>query len=645
MTKELLADKKNKWFASRAWYAAALTVIVWSVFQEIIMASTDIVDSLFVSNLADSQVVGFSAFKEMIANSGWDKIDLDILESLGLGSYYGSGMSYTAGQIAVNGISASNQMYVIMFCMVSGFCYGCGVYSSQYYGSGNYEKLRQVTAMKMIVVFSITTIFALLAIPGATEQIVGFTTGPNYRLKEPLQSLDPQNADSIKAWFGYIQNEAAKLSTQEGVHYYQIVAPTYLLLTINQVAITTLRETRRPLYSFWMALIALGFNCLGNVILTDQTVLGDNALGVRGSAVATAIARALQTVFIVTLLTIKKFEFIPIWRSFIIQKRIVMNTTAKAMPILFNELLFAFGTVVMVKLRGKYSVEALTANAIYATITMGVFSPLYHGMNAGITVFVGNELGANNLKAAEYNAKHLYIIAVLTGIVAGAILAGLSGIIPNIWEINSEAKRIASQMLLFYGLLYFGVMIANSAYSIQRAGGRVWEATLTDSVFNWIFQVPTYAILILLNTHVNSQSGFISLDITWVFLIAQSWIFLQGAFGYLLYRRKKWLVNLTAETDEKDNSLLLKLITKIRGRKKLNPNMSYREEHTVERIEELIAHTKANLQEVLDSQELLENREEQILHLQQAIKDLEDKRVLASEGFRSHKIGRIRKDV
>jgi Na+-driven multidrug efflux pump len=107
-------------------------------------------------------------------------------------------MTYTAGQIAVNGISASNQMYVIMFCMVSGFCYGCGVYSSQYYGSGNYEKLRQVTAMKMIVVFSITAVFALMAIPGATEQIVGFTTGPNHNFKEPLQALDPTNTESVK---------------------------------------------------------------------------------------------------------------------------------------------------------------------------------------------------------------------------------------------------------------------------------------------------------------------------------------------------------------------------------------------------------------------------------------------------------------
>jgi Na+-driven multidrug efflux pump len=222
-----------------------------------------------------------------------------------------------------------------------------------------------------------------------------------------------------------------------------------------------------------MAVIALGFNCIGNVILTNQLVLGENALGVRGSAIATAIARALQTIFILTLLSIKKFEFIPTLKSFVIQRRIVMNTTSKAMPILFNEFLFAFGTVVMVKLRGKYSVEALTANAIYATITMGVFSPLYHGMNAGITVFVGNELGANNLKAAEYNAKHLYVLAVLTGLIAGAVLVGLSGVIPNVWDINQEAKRIASQMLLFYGILYFGIMIANSAYSIQRAGGRV----------------------------------------------------------------------------------------------------------------------------------------------------------------------------
>ncbi|WP_051350832.1 MATE family efflux transporter [[Acholeplasma] multilocale] len=649
------ADKKNKFFASRAWYAAALGIILWSIFQEIIMASTDIVDSMFVNNLSNKQVNGFEDFLNNIKLSGWNQLGSDFLNGFGLGNYAvgESGQLYTSGQIAVNGITASNQMYVIMFAMVSGFCYGAGVYSSQYYGAGDYNKLRQITSIKIYVVFTITLFFAIFAIPGLTRPLISFTTNPHYGnesisdvFAEIGQLTENSTKEQVTRVFNAIQNEVSILSTQEGEHYYQIIAPSYLLLTINQVAITSLRETGRPLYSFWMSLIALTFNVLGNLLLTDAVILGSAApnLGVRGSAIATVIARSLQTIFIVTLLSIKRFEFIPTTQSFRVQKRIIANTSKKAMPILINELAFAFGAVVMVKMRGTYSVEALTANAIYATVTMAIFSPLYHGMNAGVTALVGNQLGANNLKQAEYNAKHLYGLAIIIGLVFGLSLVALSGVLPSIWHITPEAHRIARWMLLMYGLTYTGLMIANTAYSILRAGGQVWWALAMDSLFNWCVQIPLYLFLVLCNKDVIGDAGLFSLDIVYIFVIVNTAELIKAGLGYSIYRRKKWLVNLTAERDNENTfwGKAAQFFFKHNNRK-LNPNMSPREKATVERLDDLIDNTKNNLEEVISSDIPLEEKEHQVEIIEEVIETLEENKVRASEGLRAHKIGRIRR--
>lgn len=547
MFKRTESEKKNRWFASRAWYAAALAIILWAIFQEIIMASTDIVDNIFVNFLHEDQVKGLDLLTTEISNSGWDFISENQLISAGLSADYWQ-MRYQAGQVAVNGVTASNQMYTIMFCMVSGFCYGCGIYSAQYFGAKDYHKLRQITMLKIYVVFSITLVFALMSIPGITKHIIEFTTEPKYTEK-PTQILSSASSSAeIQAWYKYFQYRSATLSTEQGEMYYRIIAPSYLLLVINEVAITSLRETRRPLISFWMSLIALSTNCLMNLFLTSPSFLADfQGLGVRGTAIATFSARILQTLFIVSFLAIKRYEFIPHWNSFKIERRLFGKSMTKAMPILFNELLFAFAAVIQVKFKGMYSVEALTANAIFATVTFAIFSPLYHGLNAGITVFVGNSLGAGKLDEAQHNAKYLMGLGFMIAIVASAALLGMSFVVPPIMfsSANAEAQRIAVWMLFIYGCIYPATMLANAAYSVMRAGGAVWSATLLDGVFNWTIEIPLLIILILLTTN-----QVIDLDIIYIHLAVTACEIIKAVWGIVLYKKKRWVNNLTIEVEK-----------------------------------------------------------------------------------------------
>lgn len=196
-----------------------------------------------------------------------------------------------------------------------------------------------------------------------------------------------------------------------------------------------------------MSIVSLVTNCILNLFLTAPVFLGDfEGLGVTGTALATAISRVLQFIVIMGVISIKRFEFFPVWRSFSIPPKIGTQVILKATPIIINELLYAFGQVLIVKLKGMYSVEVLTANAMYTTVIAALLSPIYHGMNAGISVFVGNELGANRLDIAEYNGTHLLKTSVVIGVIFGLLLMGLSFVVPDLLfsNANDEAKRNAT---------------------------------------------------------------------------------------------------------------------------------------------------------------------------------------------------------
>ncbi|AOG60099.1 hypothetical protein SHELI_v1c01440 [Spiroplasma helicoides] len=555
---------KKRFFATGQWYKIALTLILWSVLQEVIMASTDLVDNIFVNNLYPHQIDGYKELNDYILGSGWvESITSDKLEGLGLHElfgYAGSGIIYSPGQIGVNAVSSSNQMYVIMFAMASGFCYGSGIFSAQYFGAGEYQKLKQITALKMYLTFAITAVFAIFGIKGICHNFIEFTTHPNYQLasQTPNYKLDSASSkEQVQEVYNYIQNKVAVLATEQGEKYYRIVSITYPLLTINQVSVTALRETRRPFYSFFMASIALVANCTTNLFLTAPTFIpGFTGFGIQGVGYGTMFSRCLQTVFIVGLLCIKKFEFIPSFKHFRIKKKLLKMALKKSLPILLNETLFAFGQVLQVKMRAMYSVDSLSANAMFETMLMAFFSPMYHGLNAGISTLVGNELGAKNFEKAEYNGKHLMRLSFMIACCFVIIFSGLSFVVPKAIFPNTtpEGKKIGEWMVFIYTMTYPVILMNSCVYSILRAGGNVTGAFLMDSAFNWTFQLPTLAVLIYENTFIN-PNGFVNLEIIYVHLIVCMFEVVKLIPALTFYFRKKWLRSIIDESEFKHKDI------------------------------------------------------------------------------------------
>ncbi|UZQ29420.1 MAG: hypothetical protein OHM56_09575 [Spiroplasma phoeniceum] len=238
----------------------------------------------------------------------------------------------------------------------------------------------------------------------------------------------------------------------------------------------TLRETGWVVLPVWISAIALSTNWFMNPFLIEQNFIANfNGIGVQGSAIATSASLILQLVFIIVLFSYKRYKFIPRnWWHF--DGYFTKRSFQKAWPIVLNEIFWSVGMVVQVNLRAYYSLDALTANAIFSTIIAALYTLLCHWFAAESSALFGSRLRANNLEETEYNGKHSVILSFLVGIIAGLILVAGGWFLPELLFVNNtpEKIRISHWMLFACGLWYPYLIIAAKSYVIIREQVALW---------------------------------------------------------------------------------------------------------------------------------------------------------------------------
>jgi len=411
------------------------------------------------------------------------------------------------GQPAMNSVSIVNQLYFIVILITFGAMGGAGVFSAQYFGSKNFEKLKQTFRFKIIIGFIIAfTSFIIFTFFG--ESLLGLFTDDPITVKGGLQYLN------IAKWSAF---------------------PWIISVAISN----TFRETgiTKPLLK--ISLVAIATNTILNFILIFG-LLGFPALGVLGAALATLISRIVEMTLSVILLEKRGSAFNTRLRKlFNIDKKMLILIIVMALPLTLNEALWSTGQTAFYYAYSRRGENALSGIVITGAISQLVFVT-FGGISTAIAVLVGNTLGNNQLQQAKDNAKKLIAFSVFIAIIAGMVLFILSFFIPDLYTATKEAKSIASFNIrvnaLFIPIYSFNVAL----YFTLRAGGDTKSTFLMDAMYMWILPVPTALIL----------SYFTSLPVIYMFLFVQMLDIPKMIFGLSRYRKGHWIKNLALDLDE-----------------------------------------------------------------------------------------------
>ena len=417
------------------------------------------------------------------------------------------------GQIGteqMSGVAIVNQLLFVFNLCIFGGISGAGIFTAQYHGKGDHKGVRDTFRVKLIIVSFISLVFILGLIFFSDRLISLF-------LHEGEDNLD------LAATLEY------------GKKYLVIMIFQVPLFALSQAYAGTLRETGSTVLPMTAGLVAVVVNVTLNWVLIFGN-LGAPKLGIEGAAIATVIARAVETlvIMIVTHVNSKKHKFIiGAYRSMRVQKALVKDIAIKGLPLMLNEILWAVGMTALVSCYSLRGLEVVSAQNISSTVS-NLFFCSFFAFGSAIGIIIGNLLGAGELERAKDEDRKIIFTTVIVCAAVGGAMALMSPMIPQMYNTTDTVKSIATSMLFITSVMVPFNGFIHTCYFTLRCGGKTLITFFFDCVYVWTVCVPVAFIL----------ARFTDLPIIPLYAVVQAVDIIKCVVGFVLVKKGVWINNL-----------------------------------------------------------------------------------------------------
>ncbi len=372
------------------------------------------------------------------------------------------------GETTLSAANLANQLFFILMIITFGVTSAAMVFASQYWGKGDIYSLKRIITIMLRVAFVISTVATALAL--CTPEFV--------------MSWYSDDAEVIK----------------EGADYLRIVGWIYPVYSVTNAMVCIFRCAHEIKISIAVYLTSLIVNVFFNWVFIFGN-LGSPAMGVRGAALATAIARIAE--FIILIIYLAAFEkkihytfadfFVPV-------KDYVKDFVKTGAPVILNETVWSIGSSTLSMIIGHISTEFVSANSIANIIWQCVWV-MISGMGNATAVIIGNAIGMGKDKAyINKMAQSVIVVAGIMGVIAAGIILLIRGPVIDFYEVEQSTKDLAMDLIVSYALiLVLQSMSVQYVVGIFRGGGDTKFSMFIDTAFLWIFAIPlgAYAGLVL----------------------------------------------------------------------------------------------------------------------------------------------------
>jgi putative MATE family efflux protein len=406
------------------------------------------------------------------------------------------------GDTALAAVGLANQIFFLLNLMLFGITSGAAIFTAQLWGKGDRDAIRKVTGLCLGLSLAAGLLFSVVAlvIPG------------------PALSL-------------YTSDPAV---IAQGAEYLVIIGLSYLATSVSFALAGQIRATGNVRTPMLVSVVALGLGTLMNYLLIFGE-LGFPALGVRGAALGTCLARLLEcaAMLAVTYLGRLPVAFRPsdlrglTWPF----ARRLLDTV---LPVTANETIWSLGYSIYNVVYAHISTEAIAAINITSTVE-GMANFAFIAFANASAIMIGNKIGAGEEhKAFQYARRSLALCAGL-GAVVGALLILFSELIVSGYKI-SEATAFDLRAILIVLGCAFWMRVSNMTLivGVLRSGGDTRFSFILDVGTVWLVGIPM-ALLGAFALH---------LPVYWVFAMVMADEITKVAGGTYRLLSRKWINNL-----------------------------------------------------------------------------------------------------
>jgi len=362
------------------------------------------------------------------------------------------------GEVEIAAVGIANQYFFFFNMFLIGLCAGCSVFIAQFWGKKDIINIKRILGIGLVSVILVSTVF----------MIVGFL----YPTK-------------IMALFNH-----DKLVAELGTAYLQIVLASYLFTGITFVYSFALRSIGNAFLPMLISFVALIVNTILNYVFIFGN-WGAPALGVKGAALATLIARVLEAAILVVLVYMRnKVLAASVGELFDFTLSFVQKAYRTIFPVILNDMCWALASLVYIAVYGRMGTQEIAAIQICNTVN-NLFMVVIFGLFSAAAVMIGNSIGAEKEWLAQQYARKFSLLSVAVGILLGLLIDATSPLMLKFYNVSTVVKNSSQIILIIISLVFFirilGVMLI---VGVLRGGGDATYAFLIEGFTMWFIGVP-----------------------------------------------------------------------------------------------------------------------------------------------------------
>ncbi|MGO1469658.1 MAG: MATE family efflux transporter, partial [Tissierella sp.] len=364
------------------------------------------------------------------------------------------------GEASIAAVGLANQIFFFYTIINFGIHSGSSIFISQYWGKRDVKNIRKTLGIALFLTTIVGTFFT----------IAGFF------FPKLLMNIFTHEKEVVRL----------------GVEYLRIVSLSYFITGISFAYSIALRSTGRPKVPMKVSAVSFVTNTLFNYVLIFGK-FGFPALGVKGAAIGTLIARGIETIFLLYVVykeigplsaTIKELMD---WNKSFIKKYIHIIS-----PVVLNEAFWSLGQIMYSIAYARIGKEATAAVQLTTTI-QNIFFVLVKGLANACAVMIGNKIGRGESKEDIYEYAVKFIsIALLTGIILGGTMVLTPDLTLKLFDnLEAEVYRSAKLLLTFMGLTFFiRSYTITGIVGVLRGGGDTKFSMFLEMGAVWAIGVP-----------------------------------------------------------------------------------------------------------------------------------------------------------
>lgn len=380
---------------------------------------------------------------------------VNMMDTLMLGRY---------SQNAMGGVSLCNQIQFLLQMLVVGAGEGAVVMGSQYWGRKKLEPIPHIIGVALRFGGALAVLLFILVF-GWPNQILSL-----------------------------LSNDPAVIA--EGAKYFSIIRYTYVIFTITNILVASLRSIGVVRIGYMISGSTLVINvCLNYLLIYGN--LGFPEMGVRGAACATLIARCVELIIVIWFLKYRENMLNLNLRKLLhIDTSYVHDYMKVSLPVLINQALWGVAQMVQTGILGHLGGDVTAANAISVQVYQ-VLSVVCYGAASAAGIVVGRTIGEDNEKKLHPLVTTLQVLFISIGLCSGLAIFLLRGPILAAFggTLTETAYRLSRQFMLVLAITTVGTSYQMACDNgIIRGGGDTAFSAKMNLVSMWCIIVPFSAM-------------------------------------------------------------------------------------------------------------------------------------------------------